>query len=506
MFILENIKEFSLIDRIAAVSENEGSITYAELESRSEAMAAFLLEMYPDKSPIILSGDKEHDMLTGVLAALKAGKPYVIVPHYLPQKRVQQIIDDCEPCAVFNVSDIDFPISFSAIYNKKDISLIIRQYSGKPVDSSNWVKPDDLVCIFYTSGSTGIPKGVMITRKNIQAMVDMWFPIRNIGINNPKMINFSPYAFASSLGTIYTHMGMLGATLYAVDKKLAANYPMLLEYVLEVNPHYFHCTPSFADICLQDDRFNGEYMSNIRQFSIGGEPLPHRIAKSLLEKFPNIQVMNGYGATETTIGTITCEVTWDMVNSDKPMPIGYPSFNSECLICDENENELPDGEIGELVIISDMITKGYFKDPTRTERSYFVSESGTRGYHTKDLAWKENGLIYYVGRADNMVKVGGYRVEMEEVERYLSKVSIVAQCAVCPAEEDQRTVMLVAYVVLKPGVKKGLAAVAAIKKEMAPLVPGYMIPQKIVFLDALPHNASDKLDRNKLREMSKIKK
>lgn len=506
MFIIENLKKLALTHRIAAVSRNEGSISYSELESRSEAMAAFLLEKYPGKNPIILWGDKEHDMLTGVLAALKAGKPYVMVPNYLPQKRVQQIIDGCEPCAVFNVCDIDFPVASCKIYNKEDINQIFNEYAEKTVDSSNWIKPNDLVCIFYTSGSTGVPKGVMITRKNIQAMIDWWYPISNIGIENPKMLNFTPYAFSSSLASIYNGLGMLGATLYAVDKKLAANYPELLEYVFEINPHYFDCTPSFADICLQEDRFNGKFMSDIRQMSVGGEPLPHRIAKKLLEQFPNTQIINAYGATETTIGTTACDVTWDMVNSEKPMPIGYPSFNSECLIWDENGNELPDGEVGELVIISDMITAGYFKDPEKTAKSYFVTENGTRGYHTNDLAWKENGLVYYVGRADNMVKVGGYRVEMEEVERYLSKVSIVAQCAVAPAEEDHRTVMLVAYVVLKPGVKKGLAAITAIKKEMSPLVQSYMIPQKIVFLDALPYNTNDKIDRSKLREMSKVKK
>lgn len=506
MFILKNLKVFSQTDRIAAVSKKEGNISYSELESRSEALAAFLLETYPGKAPIILWGDKEHDMLTGVLAALKIGKPYVMVPNYLPQKRVQQIVDGCDPCCIFNVCDTPFPAPSDKIYNREDLASILAMYANKTVDPSNWVKVDDLVCIFYTSGSTGIPKGVMITRKNIQAMVDWWYPISDIGIENPKMLNFTPYAFSSSLATIYNGLGMLGATLYAVDKKLSANYPELLEYIFEVNPHYFDCTPSFADICLKEERFNGQVLSDIRQMSIGGEPLPHRIAERLLESFPNTQVINAYGATETTIGTTACEVTWDMIKSEKPMPIGYPSFNSECLICDEEGNVLPDGEEGELVIISDMITAGYFKDPERTAKSYFVSETGIRGYHTNDLAWKENGLVYYVGRVDNMVKVGGYRVEIEEIERYLSKVSIVSQCAVAPAEEDRRTVMLVAYVVLKPDAKKGIAAISQIKKEMAPLVQGYMIPQKIVFLDKLPYNTNDKIDRKKLREMSIINK
>jgi D-alanine--poly(phosphoribitol) ligase subunit 1 len=117
----------------------------------------------------------------------------------------------------------------------------------------------------------------------------------------------------------------------------------------------------------------------------------------------------------------------------------------------------------------------------------------------------ENGLVYYVGRADNMVKVDGYRVEMEEVERFLSQVSIVAKCAVAPVEEDQRVTMLAAYVVLKPGAKGGIQATIAIKREMAQWVQGYMIPQKIVFLDKLPYNSNNKIDRRLLCEMSKVK-
>jgi len=156
------------------------------------------------------------------------------------------------------------------------------------------------------------------------------------------------------------------------------------------------------------------------------------------------------------------------------------------------------------VIVSDMITDGYYKDPQRTASSFFVEADGTRGYHTRDMAWTMNGLVYYVGRADNMVKVGGYRIEIEEVERHLSQVSIISNCAVAPVEKDQRTLMLAAYVVLKPDAGKGIQSTMAIKKEMAQWVQRYMIPQKIVFLDELPYNSNGKIDRKLLKDMSKI--
>lgn len=502
MFILSNLKKLAKTSKIAAVG-NEGEMSYAELEARSESLAAFLLTKYPGQAPIILWGDKEHDMLTGVLAALKTGRPYVMVPNYYPEKRVQLIVDSCQPCAVFNVCQIPFSAAGSDLYDRTAVNDCCTAYAGIPSDPERCVGLDDMVCLFYTSGSTGTPKGVVVTRRNIQAMVDWWFPISDLGIDNPRVLNFTPYGFSSSMATIYNSLGMLGATLYAVDKALSANFPRLMEFILDVDPHYFDSTPSFADICLLDPYFNLDQLPSMRQLTVGGEPCPHRTAEMLLDHFPGVQVINAYGATETTIGTTACDITREMIKCEKPIPIGYPSFNSRVLIMDEDGRKLPDGEVGELVIVSDMITPGYFKDPERTAKYYFVDEDGTRGYHTRDLAWIENGLVYYVGRADNMVKVGGYRIEIEEVERYLDKVSVVAKCAVAPVEEDQRVSMLAAFIVLKPAVSKGIQTTIAIKKEMSQWVQGYMIPQKIVYLDALPYNTNDKIDRHKLREMTK---
>ena len=135
---------------------------------------------------------------------------------------------------------------------------------------------------------------------------------------------------------------------------------------------------------------------------------------------------------------------------------------------------------------------------------YFTAADGRRGFHTRDLVRKEGKLYYYIGRLDNQVKVGGYRVEIEEVERHLSRVDCVAQCAVAPATQDGRVLMLVAYVVLKPHEKKGISTTVSIKKALAEMVQPYMIPQKIVFLDALPRNTNGKIDRPRLKEMSVV--
>lgn len=503
MFLFDNILRFAAEGRTAAIGR-EGSMTYAQMYDRSEALAIFLLNKYPGKSAILLWGDKENDMLCCMLAALKTGRPYVVIPYYYPESRIRQIMDNCGPCAVFAPCPKPFPINGLDEYRQDAIDALCAEYAGRTVDPSNWIQPDDTACIIYTSGSTGTPKGVLISWKNIETMTNFYYPIVNFGIDRPRALNFSPYAFSTSLTVVYSNMGRLGSTLYAVPAAMVKDFPSLFAYFLQVDPHYFTCTPSFANLCLRDERFSRENLPSLRRIGIGGEVLSGTLARRLRERMPGVILGNGYGSTELTAASIVCDLSEEMISQGDPMPIGYAAPQDRCLVCDEAGNELPDGEIGELVVISDLVTKGYNHMPEKTAEMYFTAADGRRGFHTRDLVRKEGTLYYYIGRLDNQVKVGGYRVEIEEVERHLSRVDCVAQCAVAPATQDGRVLMLVAYVVLKPHEKKGISTTVSIKKSLAEMVQPYMIPQKIVFLDALPRNTNGKIDRPRLKEMSVV--
>jgi len=504
MFILYNIRKFAEEGRIAAVGD-EGTMSYQELEDRSEALAAYLLTQYPGKNPVIIWGDKEHDMLVGVMACLKSGRPYVMTPNYLPEKRVAQISGSCDPDLILLSGQVPFPSDQYPVVGPEQLAEIYEKNRGCSVSEENWVDEDDMICIFYTSGSTGNPKGVMVTRRNVEAFAEWWSSFSSFGIESPRWLNFTPYAFSSSIATIYNAIGKLGATTYAVNKKLSSDYPRLIDYIVKVDPHYLDCTPTFADICLNDSRFNETVMPGMKHFTVGGEPVSHGTARRMREAFPHAVLGNGYGATETTIGTVYCDITDEMIESSGPMPIGYTAVNSRVEICDENRNPVPEGEVGEMIIISDMITKGYYKNEELTKENYFRNDKGEWCFNTHDLVRRdEQGLIYYMGRSNNLVKVGGYRVELEEVERFLLQVPGVSACAVAPAMQGPRTKMLVAYVVMKPGFSEGLQTTISIKKELNEKLHPYMVPQKIQYLKELPKNTNGKLDRIVLKEMSRI--
>lgn len=491
-------------DRIAAVEPNGKLLSYSELDSRSDAIAADWLKRLPDKSPVLIRGDKENDIICCMFAAIKSAHPYSFTPGYFPEKKLRALVEASGASLLVSLCgkpEYELPLE---IDDQTDIDLIAA--SGEKPDESRQAALDDIVSIFFTSGSTGNPKGVMMSRKNLECMERWWTGVTDRGIDGPRVLNFSPYTFSASLATVYSYMLRMGGTLYAVDRSTAQDFPKLMDLIYKVDPHCLDCTPSFIDLCMQNEQFGNKTLPSMRFISVGGEALTRRIAETLMERFPETDIINGYGATETTIGTVACQVTKDMLNTEGPMPIGYTAEESYVLVVDENHNPVPDGTPGEMAIVSDMISQGYLKDSERTAKAFFTDENGTRGYYTGDIVRREpNGLIYYIGRTNNMVKIGGYRVELEEIELRLNAVEGIMKGVVVPVYEEQRAKMLAAFVIMKAGYPKGLAAISRIKKALREILPAYMVPQKILFIDELPKNNNDKLDRNALIEKVRIK-
>ena len=316
-----------------------------------------------------------------------------------------------------------------------------------------------------------------------------------------RSINAPSYSFVASVEKIYRDLGDLGMTLYGIDRELASDYMRLFDTIFEVQPHAFGGTPSLADKCCRDPRFSEEYIRDLRLIILGGEVIPTQLAEKLLSRFPKANLLCSFGSTELTSGTIKFWITREMLRDGKQLPVGSP-VNSTAYIADENGNELGDEEIGELFVVSDMVALGYFNDPQRTAQKFFTTSDGQRGCRTGDLVWREGDVFYYVGRVDNQVKVGGYRVEIEDVERHMRKVSLIKECAVAPVIENERVALLTAFVILKDRGFTPIESIIAIKREMAATVQPYMIPQKIVFVDSLPSNSNNKLDRNILKEMA----
>jgi len=501
VWLLSELQKRSECDSVAII-HREKSISFKELWSRSESIAEFIRQKAGTKAPVMIYGDKQIDIICVMVAALKTGRAYVPVDITFPLDRLAQISEMVNSDIIFNFSDTEIPGESFLIINESELESNIFSCCapyGSGSDENEWVSSDDLCYILFTSGSTGIPKGVQITRKNIENFVSWFSKDCDIG-KYDTVLNQVSYSFDVSVISLYIYLAE-GKTLFCIDKEMIQSTKLLFQYLETSNIASWISTPAFLEICSFDTKFCSKMMPNLKKFILAGEILTKRLVNTIHDKFNESCVINGYGPTEGTVLLSACEITDGMLQDEKSLPIGYILPNSIYRILDEKNNDVPYGKIGELVVVSDSISKGYYKNPEQTAKSFFSDSSGRTGYRTGDLVFEKDELVYYVSRKDFQIKLNGYRIELDDIMCNLNKIEFVNSSIVLPVYKEERVNYVVAFVCLnsKPDtsdIKTGIK----IKELLKEMVPSYMVPRKIVILDKFPLNTSGKIDRKKLME------
>lgn len=502
MEFLRRLKQYALTNKIAQIY-NEEMLTYSELDSKSDALACYFIEKYQDnheKRPIVLYGHKENEMLIAMVACLKTGHAYIPIDITFPLERVNQIIEESNSQLLITFREL--PIESKkelTVLKKYDIELIFENFKNSIISEENWVKPEDNCYILFTSGSTGKPKGVQINRKNIEAFTNWFGEYCNVQNENGFIMNQVSYSFDVSVMSVYIGLSS-GKTLYVIDKDTISNFKALYKSLNESNIALWISTPSFAEICITDDSFNKKLMPSLEKMIFAGEVLTKNLVATLKERFQDVEIINGYGPTEATVLITAVEVTDDMLHSDLSIPIGYKIPSSEVKILDEDMKEVPKGDKGELVVLGDNVSIGYLNNEEMTRKN-FIKENSVCGYKTGDLVYEKDNLIYYCGRKDFQIKLNGYRIEIEDVENNIKKVSNVQNAVVVPVYNGEKISHLTAFVVLKEknelsNLKNGIL----IKNELKQLVPSYMVPRQIKFKESFSMNTNGKIDRKALME------
>ena len=489
MFLLESLAKFAETDRIAFVY-GEKTLTFAQLERQSNAFAAWLLQNFgEDRTPVLIYGHKDLEIPACMFGALKAGRAYVPVDVTFPAERVGQIIEELQPKVVVNLVDDE------AALNRDALAQILSEDAASCPEF--WICPEQTAYMLFTSGSTGKPKGVQVTAGNIAAFdrgVAPWF-----AIENGLFLNEISYSFDVSVCALYYALSR-GMTLFTVDKATLDDPRRLFEALRCSQIDFWVSTPSLAEICVQSEQFRKELLPRVQKFVFCGEVLTKKLCTQMMERFPGVPVLNAYGPTEATVLVTAAEVTPAMLEDPRPVPIGYAFSNVQARIADPEGNALPDGEAGELQLLGDCVSPGYFRRPELNEKSFFT-ENGLRGYRTGDLCHMENGLIYYQGRLDGQVKLNGYRMELEDIENNLVRVENIARAAVLPVFSDGKVVALTAFVLLEnPDGLPSLQRAKKIKAALSEMLPSYMIPRKIVAVDSFVLNTNGKIDKKALAE------
>ena len=512
MNILDRIRQTAALhpERTAIQSGGE-SMCYGELWEKSGRLASWLLKKDGgeggNKLPAAVYGHKSPWMLVCFLGLVRSGRGYCPIDLSVPASRVHDILEALPSDFVFSVEE---PPEELARGIKKEfltmerLTAVLSEGEADP-DECEEVKGEDLFYLIFTSGSTGVPKGVQVTADCLNHFLD-WSEsfIPEEGL---VFLNQAPFSFDLSVMDLYTCLAT-GGTLYCLKKETQQNYKDLLAALGESGASVWVSTPSFADVCLADPAFGHKLLDRMKVFLFCGETLRNKTAGKLLESFPGARVYNTYGPTESTVAVTGIEVTKELAEQPSPLPVGRAKPGTLIQIRDEEGGILEYGKEGEIVILGDTVSPGYYGRPDLTGKAFFMERTEgkeLRAYHTGDKGYLQDDCLYYGGRIDLQIKLHGYRIEPEDIESNLSRLPMVEKAVVLPNERGGKVSSLTAYVKvpgLKPEDPDSADMAGRIRQELGKLIPEYMIPKKIVFIENIPMTSNGKADRKSLAAMS----
>ena len=468
-------------DRIAHRS-GERTLTYGELLTRSDSLAGWLqAELGDGRAPIAVRGHKEPEMLIAFLGAVKSGRPYVPIDLAIPTQRAERIVQTAHAALVLT---------------PERVAQIVREPRPAP---ARRVFGEDAFYILFTSGSTGEPKGVIITHANLTAFLNWMLAEQKFSTGGETFLNQAPFSFDLSVMDLYLSL-VTGGTLFSVTTDEIANLKKLYAALRRAQLTTWVSTPSFAQMCCLERSFAQPMLPTLRRFLFCGETLAPETAAQLLERFPDAEVWNTYGPTEATVATTSIRIDRALLEKSSPLPVGYAMPGTRLLILDENRRPLPSGERGEIIIAGPNVSPGYLGRADLNSRAFQPYEK-TRAYRTGDWGRERNGLIFCEGRMDSQVKVNGYRIELGDLEANLRSLPEIADAVVLPVEKSGRIDSLAAMIVLAgEQIGSDFEVSAKLKAKLAERVPTYMVPRRFVFLAAFPMTANGKADRRQLAE------
>nr|WP_288930714.1 D-alanine--poly(phosphoribitol) ligase subunit DltA [uncultured Streptococcus sp.] len=497
--MIETIEHFAQTQPDFPVYNVLGQVhTYGDLKADSDALAAKIdsLGLAP-KSPVVVYGGQEYEMLATFVALTKAGHAYIPIDSHSALERVTAILEVAEPSLIIAIADFPLADTDAAILSLEEVRAAYAEKTA--YEMSHPVKGDDNYYIIFTSGTTGKPKGVQISHDNLLSFTNWMITDKAFATpSRPQMLAQPPYSF--DLSVMYWAPTLaLGGTLYALPSSLTQDFKQLFEAILSLPVAIWTSTPSFADMAMLSEDFNSQKMPGITHFYFDGEELTVKTAQKLRERFPKARIINAYGPTEATVALSAVAITDEMLATLKRLPIGYTKADSPTFVIDENGQKLPNGQQGEIIVCGPAVSKGYLNNPEKTAEAFFEFE-GLPAYHTGDVGtMTDEGLLLYGGRMDFQIKFNGYRIELEDVSQNLNKSKYIEAAVAVPRYNKEHKVQnLLAYVILKDGVAeqfdREIDITKAIKEDLQDIMMSYMMPSKFLYRESLPLTPNGKID------------
>src|SRR5580700_2310894 len=512
-----------------AIVSGADKLTYGQLEMASNQLAHLLRDAgCQDGDRVCILMPKSAEAIVSMIGILKAGCLHVPIDVATPAARIRHIFDSCENHFIVAggrvVPLLDELMSDETLRSRTTIIWLdnLSAHTNAPAPESANFKiafstgdlqtapstplpqnrsASDGSHILFTSGSTGVPKGVVITHTNVSAFIG--WALQHYGINHTdRFSGHTPFHFDLSTFDIFGAI-TAGAQLHLVPPETALLPPRLAEFIRTSELTQWFSVPSVLNYLAKFNVVRQNDFPSLRRVLWCGEVLPTPALIYWMERLPKVRFSNLYGPTEATIASSYYDLTVCPKDPKSAIPIGRACDGEKLLVLDDRLHPVPPREIGDLYIAGAGLSPGYWRDPQKTAAAFLQDphskDPASRLYRTGDLAWQdENGLVYFVGRADTQIKVRGYRIELGEIETALNSLGRLQECAVVaiPTDNFGGWMICCAYVLRS----SDEVSLTFLREHLKKTIPSYMFPARWMAYEVLPKNANGKIDRPRLKE------
>jgi amino acid adenylation domain-containing protein len=503
-------------DKIAVSVPGGESVTYAELSALANRLRdrlALLGVRHGDRVGFRLH--KSIDSVVSLFGAMQAGAAYVPVDADAPAARSAFILANCGVKVVITENALAPALQQElALLGASPVVLTVEPVptglgirrlldrlddeSPAPAVQSPELHPDDIAYILYTSGSTGNPKGVVLSHRNATSFVD-WVSDMFRPASSDTFSSHAPFHFDLSILDIFVSIKH-GARLVLIGEALGKDPGKLAPVIAQEGITIWYSTPSILSLLADYGKLDQHDYSRLRIVYFAGEVFPIPRFRTLLGFWPHPRFVNLYGPTETNVCTyyeVPDDRSWETMPT---FPIGRMCVPNEGKVVDEEGHEVRAGQPGELVVAGPNVMQGYWSLPEQNAKAFLVDAEGRKWYRTGDIVAQEaDGGYRYLNRRDRMVKRRGYRVELGEVEVGLLKHPDVREAAVVAVPDSDAGVRIAAFVSCPQD--RGVTIIQ-LKSFASKSLPPYMVPDTFKVLESLPRTSTDKVDFQRLKALS----
>lgn len=475
-------------------SDSERSLTFGQVVDKARRLGSALTSLVEVRSPVAVMCGRNVFTPAVFLGVVYAGCFYAPMDAAQPEARLKSILGLLKPAIL--LADSDSIERARSLGYEGRILCTDELFEGDP-DGAALEKVrentciDDPLYVIFTSGSTGTPKGVITSRLSLCCYINAYRSV--MGIDETDILgNQSPLDYIAAIRDIYLPV-FTGASTFIIPKQCFVMPAELFKTLNERKITAVGWSVSVFTIAVKVGAFGGEVPKYLKKICFSGSEMPCSVLKVWQENLPDAKFVNQYGPTECTASCTYYEVT-ERVSDGDVLPIGRPYSNYRVFLLDEEGREVPQGEIGEICVGGVAVALGYYNAPELTAKS-FVSDPLSVGYFgriykTGDYGMmREDGVLLFKGRKDRQIKHLGHRVELSEIERAALAAGGVDDC--CAMYQKEKELIYLFYA--------GNTDVKTLATELRRVLPGFMVPRKLVQLDELPRLSNGKTDMQELK-------